>query len=410
MARYSYKVRDGRGELATGVVQALTLEDASRMLRGEGKFVVSLGVASDADVAGRAAAEGADIPRGRVKRADVIAFAHQMAVMVDTGVPLSEALRCIGEQSTSPAFRATLADVTAQVESGGELSRAMAAHPKVFPQVMVSLIRASEMSGTMGPMLERISRYLTKEHQTAKKIRGAVMYPCFMLLMVLSTTAFLIAFVLPRFAGIYEGRGAALPLPTRLLMNLSSAVTGHPYVVLGTLAAIAVAVVFGRRTTSGKRLIDWLKLSTPVVGPLFTKLYITRGCRTMGTMIAAGVPILDMVAIVRQVTQNLYYQELWDRVDEKLRQGSQLSDALFTAPKLIPRSVSQMILSGEKSGRLGQTMERIAEFTEEEFDDQVKTSTQFIEPALIAAMGLIVGFVAVALLLPIFSMGKVMSS
>ena len=146
----------------------------------------------------------------------------------------------------------------------------------------------------------------------------------------------------------------------------------------------------------------------PVIGPLFNKLYITRACRTMGTMIAAGVPILDMVSISRNVTHNRLFQNLWDDVDEKLRRGSQLSDALFASP-LIPRGVSQMVYSGEKSGRLGPVMEKIAEFTETEFDEQVKVSTQFIEPALIGAMGIIVGFVAIALLLPIFTIGRVVS-
>lgn len=408
MPRYAYKVRDSRGEVAQGVVQALTLDEAGRMLRGEGKFVVNLAPARD-DATPAAAAGASEQPPGRIKRAEVIAFTHQIAVMVDTGVSLSEALMCVAEQTTNPAFRWVLEDVKSHVEAGGEFSAALAKHPRVFPSVLTSLVRASEASGTLGSMLERVSGYMQKEHATAKKIKGAMMYPCFMLMMVAGVTVFLLAFVLPRFAGIYAGRGVTLPLPTRILMAISGAFTAHPYLWIGGFAAVLMFVVFGIRTPTGKRVVDWLKLNVPVIGPLYTKLYVTRGCRTMGTMLAAGVPILEMVSIVRHVTQNLYYNELWDRVDERLRQGSQLSDALFTAPKLIPRSVAQMVLSGEKAGRLSQTMDRIAEFTEEEFDDQVKTSTQFIEPLLIGVMGSVVGFVAIALLLPIFSVGKVMS-
>ncbi len=411
MPRFAYKVRDARGELAQGVVQALTLEEAGSTLRGQGKFVVDLVLSRENPGArvGSPDAARSEQPPGRIRRAEVISFTHQMAVMVDTGVALSEALHCVVEQTNNAAFKWVLEDVKSHVESGGELSVALGKHPKVFPSVLTALVRASEASGMLGPMLDRVSGYMQKEHATAKKIRGAMMYPSFMLLMVAAVTVFLIVFVLPQFAGIYAGRGVTLPAPTRLLMGISGAVTGHPYLWVGGLATTLVAIVFGIRTAAGKRFVDWLKLTAPIIGPLYTKLYVTRGCRTMGTMLAAGVPILDMVGIVRHVTQNLYYGELWDHVDERLRQGSQLSDALFSAPKLIPRSVAQMILSGEKSGRLSQTMDRIAEFTEDEFDDQVKTSTQFIEPLLIGVMGGVIGFVAIALLLPIFSVGKVMS-
>jgi type IV pilus assembly protein PilC len=151
-----------------------------------------------------------------------------------------------------------------------------------------------------------------------------------------------------------------------------------------------------------------LKLNLPLLGPLFNQLYITRAMQTMGTMIAAGVPMLEMVSITRRVTQNACYQGLWDRVDEKLRHGAQLSDPLFES-SLIPPSISRMIHSGEKSGRLGMVMQRIAEFTESDFDESVKRTTQFIEPVMVCVMGLVIGGVAISLLLPIFSVGRVMA-
>lgn len=410
MPRFTYKVRDGHGALATGLVQAATLEEAGLLLRGEGKYVIHLAAASEAETRSDSQDTVDGLPSGRIRRHEVITFANQMAVMLDTGVPISEALQCIADQSQNPAFKGVIADIAQRVQAGGELSEALAAYPKVFPSIMTSLVRASEASGTMGTMLDRIAVYMQKEHATVKKIRGALAYPCFMLLMVVLVVVFLLVYVLPQFTGIYAQRGAALPAPTRLLMAMSEAVTAYSYYWLGGVATAVATLVFAVRTRSGRRTLDMLKLKTPVVGPLFKKLYITRGCRTMGTMIAAGVPILDMIAIVRQVTQNAWYQDLWDDVDNRLRKGAQLSDALFEAPMLIPRSVAQMIYSGEKSGRLSQVMDRVAAYTEQEFDEQVKTSTQFIEPALVSAMGIIIGFVAIALLLPIFSMGKVMAA
>ena len=405
MAKFKYKARDGRGELITGVLSAGSAEEAGRMLRADGKFIVKIEATKDAPAFNP---DEQAVTGGKIKRHEVITFAHQLAVMVDTGVPISEALECVGQQSENPAFRAVIKDISDQVQAGNDLSGALRAHPKVFPPVMTSLIRASEVSGTMGRMLERISTYLSKEMQTAKKIRGALTYPAFMLLMVIGVTSFLLVYVLPNFAGIYQSRGTSLPAPTQLLLTLSDSLTGQWHLWVGGIMMSVAGIYFAQGTEAGRRAIDYLKLNIPIIGPLFNKLYLTRGCRTMGTMVAAGVPVLDMIDIVKEVTNNSLYVELWNDADTRLREGSQLSDTLFDSP-LIPRSVAQMVYSGERSGRIGDVMERIAEYTESDFDEQIKTTTGMIEPLMTAAMGLIIGFVAIALLLPIFSVGKVVS-
>lgn len=405
MAQYRYKVRDAKGELATGTVQAATIDDAGAMLRGEGKFIVKLEQAMGFTVPGNAARHRRS---GRISRDDVITFAHQLAVMVDTGVPISQALESVAEQVRNPAFHDVLQDVTERVQAGGELSAALNAYPKVFPRVMVNLVRASEASGTMGPMLERVSSYLTKERQTAKKIRGALTYPAVMFVMVIAVTIFILTFVLPKFAVIYQSKGAALPLPTRLLISLSGTLINLWWLWIGGIVVVIAGLMLAARTAFGRRVFDFFKLHAPVIGGLFNKLYLTRTCRTMGTLIAAGVPILDMVEIVRNVSNNAYYEDLWNDIDDRLRQGSQLSDMLFNS-SLIPRSVAQMVYAGEKSGRLGDVLDRISQYTEDDFDTAVKTATQFIEPMMVLLMGLIIGFIAIALLLPIFTVGRVMA-
>ena len=416
MPEFAYKARNAAGELNAGTLAAETLAAASGQLRADGWFIVKLEEATarrsarqrhDADPGQTAAPFSRR--GGRITRTQIISFAHQLAVMVDTGVPISEALRCIAEQADTDEMRRVVEHVAEQVEAGGELSRALAQHEKVFPPIMVSLVRASELSGTMGRMLERISQYLGKEHQTYKKVKGALTYPAVMLAMVLLVTIGLLVWVLPRFATIFAAKGATLPLPTRLLMAVSDSLMGYWYLWIAGLVAGVVSLMLTRRTKTGRYVLDRLKLSAPVFGPLFSQLYVTRATRTMGTMIDAGVPVLDMIGIVRDVTRNKVFEELWDQVSEQLQQGAQLSAALFDSP-LIPRSVAQMIYAGEKSGRLGPTMNKIAHFTEEEFDEQIKTTTNLIEPAMVALMGGIVGFVAIALLLPIFSVSSVVSS
>ena len=405
MASFKYKARDGRGELITGVLNAASIEEVGRLLRGEGKFVVK--VEKTKEVAAQSKRNSASAS-GKVKRSEVITFAHQLAVMVDTGVPISEALECAAQQTDSETFRAVLKDISDQVQAGNDLSSALRSHSKIFPPVMTSLIRASEVSGTMGTMLDRVSGYLTKEMQTAKKIKGALTYPAFMLGMVILVTTFLLIFVLPRFASIYQARDTALPAPTQLLLGMSGNLVTHWHLWLGSIIMAVAGVYFVIGTPGGQRMLDYLKIHTPVIGPLFNKLYLTRSCRTMGTMVTAGVPVLDMIEIVREVTNNALYEDLWDDADNRLRQGAQLSDSLFDSP-LIPRSVAQMVYSGERSGRIGVVMERVAEYTESEFDNQIKTTTSMIEPVMTAAMGAIIGFVAIAMLLPIFSIGNVVS-
>jgi len=403
MPQFKYKTRDGQGEVTTGVLAAAHAEDAGNKLRAKGQFVVELHEV-----------EGEDdwqpkTGRQKIKKQDVITFSHQLSVMVDTGVPISDALQCCADQTDSEGFKAVLQDIADRVESGTDLSSAMRAHPKVFPAVMCSLIKASELSGTMGKMLDRICKYMTSEAATVRKIKGALTYPAVMLSFVLLITAGLLLFVLPRFATIYSSRGAALPAPTRVLLGLSGSFQTYWWAYATIALTLIGLIVAGFVTETGRGVVDYLKLNTPVVGPLFRKLYVTRATRTMGTMIDAGVPILDMIPIARDVTANRYYDAFWETVDGRLRTGSQLSEPFFQGGDLMPSSVAQMIYAGEKAGRLGEVLHKVAEFTEEEFNEQVKNATKFIEPAMVVAMGTIIGFVAIALLLPIFQVSTVAS-
>jgi len=406
MTTFAYTARDSSGQLINGTLEAMDVNDASKQLRGEGKYIVKL---DEADVNTMAHQNVTFEERyRRIKRDDVIYFAHQMSIMIETGVTLGEALESVAEQTTNEHFAAVVRDVSDTVQGGQPFSAALARHRKVFPPLMISLLKASEASGTMGAMLERISEYLTKERNTMKSVRGAMIYPIIMTLVAMSVTIFLLAFVLPRFGKIYANRGAVLPAPTRILLFVSEMVTVYWYVWVGLAAAFVGGLVYMRTQEWGRKAIDWLKLKTPIIGPMFNQLYLTRAMRTMGTMISSGVPMLDMIAIVRDVTNNIYYEELWQKVDEQLRQGVQLSNAFFESP-LIPSSISRMVHSGEKAGRLGVVMDRIAGFTEHDFDEAVKRTTEFIEPAMVAFMGLLIGFVAISLLLPIFSVGRVMA-
>jgi len=407
---FTFKVRDASGAVTTGQLSAAGPDEVGARLRAEGKVILSIehGAMRGATALDREQLRRSEAAK-RVRREDVIGFCQQLSVMLETGVPIAEALDAFCTQARRREFREVLGSLRAEICAGEPLSKAMGKWPRVFPTMVVSLMKASEASGTMSMMLGRVGEYLAKERRAAKQIKGALAYPGFMMLAGLVMTIFLMAFVLPRFAKIYEARSATLPRPTKMLLGVSDFVV-HDYLIHGpAVLAASLGLFFWMRTASGRRARDWCKLHLPVLKGMFTQLYITRAARTMATLLAAGVNLLDIIDICRGVTNNVYYDALWDDVERGVRDGRQMSDAIV-ANRLIPANVASMIVSGERSGRLASVMERIAEFSEQELDNAVKHATSFIEPVMIMLMGVVVGGVAMALLLPIFSMSKVVSA
>ncbi len=347
--------------------------------------------------------------RRRVKPDEVIYFATQLAVMVDTGVPLSEALDAISGPSSSGAMDEIVEDLSLRVKSGVEFSAALAAYPNVFNQLFVSLVKASEASGTMGEMLQRVSDYMEHQRQTRKQVKGALTYPVCMLSFCVLVVAALLAFVLPRFEQIYAGKGAVLPLPTRLLMAMSRGLVNHWQMVILALVGAAGCLWFYLQSSSSRRLIDALRIRMPILGPMYRKAYLARSLRTMATMISTGVTMLDGLAITARVAGNMHYEKIWLNLADAVKDGATLSGQLLQCP-LIPRTVTQMIAAGEKTGQLSTVMNRVAKFCEDELDVSIKTVTSLIEPLMIIIMGLLVGGIALALLLPIFSMSNVIAN
>jgi type IV pilus assembly protein PilC len=278
----------------------------------------------------------------------------------------------------------------------------------VFPRIVVSLMKASEASGTMALMLGRVGDYLSKERRTARQIKGALSYPVFMLLIGLGLSVFLMLVILPRFAKIYEGKGAALPTPTKILLGASEFMRDD-YLMWGPpLVVVVVGGWLFARTNRGGSMVDWLRLHIPLLRTMYRQLYITRAARTMSTLLAAGVNLLDIIDICRSLTGNRHFNRVWNDMESGVRDGRQLSESILDS-EYIPSNVASMIASGERSGRLAEVMERIADFADEELENAIKQVTSYIEPIMILVMGVVVGGVAMALLLPIFKIGNVVA-
>ncbi|MEC9374098.1 MAG: type II secretion system F family protein [Planctomycetota bacterium] len=405
MPKYAYQGRDSRAKAISGVLEATGEEQALRQLRGDGITVTDIRIASELlDVEELRIRQASK----EVKREEVISFSSQLSVMLETGVPLGEALGAFLTQSKTGGFRRVIEVVTDRINSGVSFSAAIAEFPKAFPPLMTSLLRASEATGALGTMLGRIAEYLGRERRTVKQIKGALTYPAARVVMAIVVTVFLVGWVLPRFAKIYESRAAALPMPTRILLGVSDAIMANwGWLLLGVAALIAATIIMPR-TKRGRYAIDWTKLSLPIIGPIFQNFYLSRAARTLGTLLGSGVQLLDAVQIVRGVTDNALWNRFWDEMEFTLTRGGQVSDVVLHTNLMTP-PIAQMITAGDRTGRLPEVLEKVADVTEQDLEESIKTGTQMIEPMVIAFMGLVIGGIAIALLLPIFSMGSVVS-
>ena len=354
----------------------------------------------------------------KVKQAKLILFTTQLSVMLDSGVVLSDALDAIGEQSgqDNQVLSGIISEVSEAVKGGENFSNALTNYPKVFNSMFVSMVKASEASGKMPQMLRVLSGYLEFEYETRRRIKGALTYPIIMAVMAVAATGTLMLFVLPRFMQIYEARGAALPGITRILVGFSQILGDFRVMtaVLTVLIPVSVGLYYWAGTLAGRRVIDFVKIRTPVLSTMFIDTIVTRSMRIMATMVGTGVSLLDTIAVIQSSCENYYFQRLWAGTDEKIRDGYQLSESIEIADsgqrignKLIAPGVVQMLRSGEKSGKLGEVSDKISAFYEKKLEASIKSVMALIEPLMITILGAIIGTIAIALLLPVFRISSV---
>jgi len=349
----------------------------------------------------------------KVKRAELILFTTELSVMLDSGVVLSDALDVIAEQAENEMFKMIILDVAEAVKSGETFSKALSAYPKVFNAMFISMVRASEASGKMVEMLTVLCGYLTFEFETRKRIKGALTYPFVMALMAIAATGTLMFFVLPRFMRIYEARGAALPGITRILVTFSKMLGNFQVVTAAVtvIVVVAMALYYWSRTVSGRRVIDFIKIRTPVLGTMFVDMVVTRSMRIMATMVNTGVKLLDSIQVVQGACENYYFQRLWASVNEKIQDGYQLSESIQISPsaELISPGIIQMLRAGEKGGKLGEVCDKISVFYEKRLEASIRSVMALIEPLMITVLGAIIGTIAIALLLPVFRISSVIA-
>jgi type IV pilus assembly protein PilC len=354
----------------------------------------------------------------RVKQTELILFTTQLAVMLDSGVVLSDALDAIAKQAEFGAFKTVITDVCERVKGGDNFSKALAEYPRVFSPMFISMVKASEASGKAVEMLRVLSGYLTFELETRKRIKGALTYPFIMALMAVAATGTLMFFVLPRFMKIYESRGAALPKLTQMLVWMSKTLGDLQVmtIIVTILILTGTVLYYWAGTVTGRRVIDFIKIRTPVLGTMFIDTVVTRSMRIMSTMVNTGVNLLEAIEVMQGSCENYYFQELWAGADKKIRDGYQLSEAIQislgdegSTAQLIAPGVIQMLRAGEKSGKLGEVCDKISVFYEKKLEASIKSVMALVEPLMITILGAIIGTIAIALLLPVFRISSVIA-
>ena len=406
MPEYRYQAKLASGQVQAGVLNADSTTTAANMLRSQGHHVLSLiptkgGSRSETVSKFSASLSYSSGPSQK----DILDFTTQLAVMIRAGISLRAALEGIAEQTANAKFRRILTDIKTEVESGKQFSEAISRYPKLFNPLYINMVRASEMSGSFAKMLDRIAAYIAQQLETRKMVIGASIYPGIIGLMACSVTVFLLVFVLPRFAGVFEGKESILPWPTTFLMGLSDWMVNYWYIAVGGVVAAIIAMLFFLKTDIGMLWADKMKLTLPLFSRMFRALYVSRSLHTMGELLNAGVPMLDTIAITGDISGNLLFKKMWRNVYSAVKQGKKVQFQLQRST-LLPRSVVQMIGAGEESGRLGEVLEEISEYYKKALRDAIKAVTGMIEPLMIVVMGTVVGFIAMAIILPIFKMSS----
>ncbi|MFH1144666.1 MAG: type II secretion system F family protein [Candidatus Eisenbacteria bacterium] len=401
MNRFVWKGRASGGQMQAGELAAENLEAAVAMLRRQ-RIVTT-------HIRPKARRKGLRLkPRAGVKAKDLAVFTRQFSTMINSGLPLVQCLEILSKQTENPTLREVIIDVMGRVEAGATLSEALSRRPEAFDALYVNMVDAGEAGGILDNILMRLATYIEKAVALRRKVQSAMTYPVVVAVVALGAALFMLLFIIPVFAKVFADFGGQLPLPTRIVVGLSELLkaTWWAFLVLGVGLGAAIRRYY--RTELGRRVIDSFLLRAPVIGDLLRKSAIARFTRTLGTMIASGVPILSGLEVTARTAGNKIIEEAVMAARAGIREGETISAPLAKCA-VFPPMVVQMIAVGEETGALDSMLERIANFYDDEVNSAVETLTSIIEPVMIVVMGVMVGGMVVAMYLPMFKLVNVIA-
>ncbi|MDN3517430.1 type II secretion system F family protein [Aquisalimonas lutea] len=343
----------------------------------------------------------------KIEAGDIAVFSRQLATMMNAGVPLVQGLDIMASGHQNPSMRELIGSIKGDVEGGTNLSEALAKHPRYFNDLFCNLVEAGESAGVLDTLLDKLATYLEKTESIKKKIRKAMFYPAAVIVVAFIVTAILLIFVVPEFQSMFQGFGADLPVFTQFVITLSEVFQQYWYVIFGGIIGAVVAfVMVHRRSRRFRRFIDRMLLRLPIVGPILDKAATARFGRTLSTMFAAGVPLVEALESVSGACGNSVYEDRILEMKDQVASGQQLNVTMRLS-NLFPHMVVQMAAIGEESGSLDTMLSKVADFYEEEVDNQIDSLSSLLEPLIMAVLGVLVGGLVIAMYLPIFQMGQV---
>jgi len=344
---------------------------------------------------------------GKVTASDIAIFSRQLATMLTAGIPLVQAFDIIGAGHDNPAMQKLVLSIKADVEGGTNLADALARHPLHFDELFVSLVTAGEQAGALETLLDKIATYKEKTEAIKKKIKKALFYPAAVMVVAVIVTTILLIFVIPEFENLFQGFGADLPSFTRMVIDLSQFVRDKGVLILvGVVGAVAAYLYMYKRSKKLRMVQDRIMLKLPIIGPILEKSCVARFARTLSTMFAAGVPLVEGLESVSGATGNIVYEKAVLEMKDEVATGARLQQSMENTQRF-PNMVIQMIAVGEESGSLDEMSAKVADFYEEDVDNAVDSLSSLLEPMIMAILGVLVGGLVVAMYLPIFKMGAV---
>jgi type IV pilus assembly protein PilC len=395
MPNYNWKGRTRGGKIQEGVLAAESKEAAIASLRKQ-QIIVTAVTEKGKEFA---------LPRlgGGISSKEIAVFTRQFSVMIDAGLPLVQCLEILGSQQDNRTFQKILFQVRADIENGATLADSLRKHPKAFDDLYANMVAAGEAGGILDTILQRLATYIEKIVKLRSAIRSALVYPIAVITIAIGVVWIILWKVIPTFATLFEGLGASLPLPTRITIALSNFIGAWWWLMIGSVILTIVLLNRYHKTYRGRRVLDGLMLRLPVMGMVLKKIAVARFCRTLGTLVSSGVPILDGLAITARTSGNAIVEDAIMATRKSVEEGKTIAEPLKSSD-VFPSMVVQMVAVGEQTGALETMLSKIADFYEDEVDEATANLLALMEPVMICFLGLIIGGIVISMYLPMFDL------
>lgn len=404
--KYAYTAKNSRGEIENGSLETLDEKTAAKTLHSKGLFVLNLKQEGSNIFAGKTSNIKIPFLSNRVSLKDKIIFTQQLAMMIKSGLPLIDAFRALQEQTENKYFAGVIGEIIEEVRGGKPLSSSLAKYPKIFTNFYIAMISSGEKSGRLDEVLQRLADELEKDYDLISKVKSAITYPILIVFALVGIIILMLVFVVPQLKKIFSDMGVELPLITRVILGTSDAIIKYWYLFTFGIIGLAVGIYFYGKSDKGGLVIDGLKIKIPVIGKLFKKIYMARFCRTAGSLVVSGLPILDIIQTTSKVLNNRVYQKALEQTGEDVKNGLTFSAAI-KKQKIFPAMIYHLVSIGEKSGKIDEILLTMAVFFDREVEASTNSLASLIEPILIIIVGAGVGLVVASVIMPIYSLVNV---